>query len=136
MQDKKLHRLMQLSKRTGVPLIVSGDEEDFVLLGIDQFEALLSADEAELDDYSDDHFDEEETYLPPLEVYGDEPRDSSETPPETVDEPEESDVHSSIQHPAAPVEIEEENALPNVSSAVPEDMSHEEEERFYLEPID
>ncbi|MFH1712258.1 MAG: hypothetical protein ABH846_03430 [Patescibacteria group bacterium] len=136
MQEKNLRRLMRLSKRAGVPLIVSDGEEDFVLLGVDQFEALIEAEDADFEDLSDEYFDEDKVGVPPLEVYEADGQGEQEVHFHEGNDDEEADIHSSMQHRAAPIELEEEARLPNVSSAVPENVTDEEEERFYLEPID
>lgn len=131
MNSEQLKRLMRLSQRSGTPLIISEGEEAMVILDVDHYEALLGLPSGLDEEYASVGYEEElEMDDPALEVM-----------PPTVDpspsaEQREPLPKDSLQHPAAPVEVEEEEGLPNVVSALEDDPFAGEEEQFYLEPID
>ena len=118
---------MRLAQRTGERLIVADGEDSLVIMSIDQYEELVGADEFYLGDLPEEFFVPEDKETPPLEMYEPKAKDEDIPGPE-----------GGMQHPAAPIEIEEQPTMPNVTSAVPESITQEEEEeeRFYLEPID
>lgn len=131
MNSEQLKRLMRLSQRTGTPLIVSEGDDAMVILDVDQYEALLGLAE-EAAGYMEPAFDEPDDD-PALEVM---PPVQEMSSPEHTEVKDEHISSDSLQHRAAPVEVEEEAGLPNVTSALDEDPFAGEEEQFYLEPID
>ena len=151
--NRQLKRILDLVRRTGDRMVVTDPdgEEAYVIMGLEQYEEILEAVEHHHHAHALDEEEDDEAWVPEWkpEDYGDlvatEPEAESR-PSERVSEASQADdlpgeLKQAVEHDLAILEAwrqETENAagLATPEKSDTEPKNDDDEERFYLEPIE
>lgn len=164
--DRQLKRILDLVRRTGDRMVVTdpNGHDAYVIMGLDQYEDLLTGAEnsschnPECSDCCEDDFEDQDDLAWTPEMYGDLiPNDQDEsmmpgenlgkTEPVSVPIPQEEalpeDLRSAVEHDLAILESwhREKEAQPESKPEQPKvtqdkEKNDQDEDRFYLEPIE